>query len=219
MKPLVLKRNGNGMKIARMMILAIGMMGLPCPGETAMEAMTNDSLHLVQGDAGVPGNPVEPSADTPPPPRISKDGTSDGAPRQDELARFDTAVRTFEQSHEYATFSTLLQQVEAVASRQHSRQWLESAEGFAVCSSMAGAARHCRQQLSRLETTIENDGLKRLVETKRDVLSSAVSFYDSLCDFRQGKSPPPDLVMLVSDIRSRQSAFEKGYAGFQTEKQ
>ncbi|MFH2066651.1 MAG: hypothetical protein ABIK15_15745 [Pseudomonadota bacterium] len=207
-----LLRNNMDMLKLGLMLAVIGMVVSPCAGTAAMKALTNDSLHSVQGDSG---NKNYPAAGLPSP--IRKDGTVDGAPCEDELKLFDTVVREFEQSHEYTRFSLLVQKLEAIASGQHHRQWLKSTEGFSLCFSMASVARKCGQHLSMIEESIENDGLKRLLETRRNVLSSAVSFYDSLCGYRQGNSPLPDPVMLVSVIKSGQSAFEAEYAGFKTE--
>ncbi|RJP77983.1 MAG: hypothetical protein C4522_14030 [Desulfobacteraceae bacterium] len=209
-----MQNNMNMLKLG-LILVVIGMVVSPCAGTAAMKALTNDSLHSVQGDSRISGNKNQPAAGHPSP--IRKDGTVDGAPLEDELELFDTVVREFEQSHEYTRFSLLIQKLEAIASGQRHRQWLESAEGFALCFSMASAARKCGQHLSMLEETIENDGLKRLLETRRNALSIAVSFYDSLCGYRQGNSPLPDPLMLVSDIKSGQSAFEAEYAGFKTE--
>lgn len=214
MKTSPVNKNMDMLKLG-LMVLVIGLVGFPCSGTAAMKALTNDSLHSVQGDSRISGNNDYPATGHPSP--IHKDGTVGGAPCEDELKIFDTVVRNFEQSHEYTRFSLLVQKLEAITSgQQHHRQWLESTEGFTLCFSMASVARKCGKHLSMIEKTIENEGLKRLLETRRNVLSSAVSFYDSLCGYRQGNSPMPDPAMLVSSIKSGQSAFESEYAGFKT---
>jgi len=184
-----------------MIILAVGLILIPCSGETDMKEMTNDSLKSVEANSDASSLQEKYPAKE----------VMDVSLQKSEFSKFETEIRSLKQSRNYIKFLLLLNKLEKISKKKNYEEILDSKYFLDLCSNIANLSQHCRKNLTELETTVEHYKMKELVSTQRGLFAKVNTFYDCLSDYQRGKGASPDLKELIAEIRFGQDFFETEY--------
>ncbi len=190
-------------------ILAAGFILGPCAGETAMKEMTNDSLGQVESSSGISSHQET----------YPIDGTMDVSPQKSEFSRIETEISSLKQNRTYIKFLLFLDKLDKISTKKDYENILNSKYFLDLCSNMANLSQHCGENLTTLETTVDDHQMKELVKTQRSVFAKVNTFYDRLSDYQRGKDVLPDLKELIAEIRFGQDFFETEYGKLRSSKQ